>query len=82
MSWLLENWQQALGTLWLVAIGLAALYFHHHPEASCARIAFFLVPFANPNRPPLPPSGRLAPFLVLFGLLIVLMAMLFVPGFV
>jgi hypothetical protein len=82
MSWLLYNWKDALGVLWLVAIFFAAFYFHHHPEQSGARIVFFLVPFANPNprRPPRP--GRRAVILWLFGLFIVLMAVLFVPGFI
>jgi hypothetical protein len=82
MYWLLENWQNALGVLWLVAIAFVAFYFHRHPEASGARIAFLLVPFANPNPRRSPRPGRRAVILWLFGLFIVLMAILFVPGFI
>jgi hypothetical protein len=81
MPWLVENWQHVLGVLWLVAVLFVVFYFHHHPEASGAQFVFFLVPSANPNRPRSPLPGRRALLLWAFGLLIVLMAILFVPGF-
>ena len=80
MAWLSENWYVILGLLWLAIIGIAAFYFRRHPNASGARFVFYLVPFANPN-PPLS-TGPTPLALVVLGLLIVLLAMLFVSGFV
>jgi hypothetical protein len=82
MSWLVENWRHILGVLWLVAVFLVVFYFYRHPEAAGARIVFFLVPSANPNRPRPALPGLRALLLWALGLFIVLMTILFVPGFV
>jgi hypothetical protein len=81
MDWLSENWQYVLGVLWLATYFVVVFYFRRHPDARGARVVFFLEPWANPNRQRPPFPGRRTFFLWAFGVLIVLVAIFFVPGF-
>ena len=86
MEWLIQHWYALCGMFGLGAALLAAIHYRKNPETTSARIFFSLFPIAdpkifdftstNPNRP----TGR-ALVLVAIGLFIVLLAILFVPGF-
>ncbi len=82
MVWLVENWYVILGVLWLAIVLLAVVFFRRHPDATGARVFFFLLPFADPHPTPSPRPTPRAIALFALGMLILLLAMLFVPGFV
>ena len=86
MSWIIQNWYVVWGLLCLVAVFAAGIHFRNNPETKGARVFFFLVPVADPTilDPKSTNPFRFTPrALLLFalGLLILLLAALFVPNF-
>ena len=86
MTWIIQHWYFLFGMFGLCATLIAAIYFRRKSDTTAARIFFFLVPIADPKFLDLdnPNPNRLtrrALVLVAVGLLIVLLAILFVPGF-
>jgi hypothetical protein len=59
----------------------AGIYFWRNPDAKGARIYFWLVPFSDPTCRTATGLTRRAVILWFIGLAIVLLAILFVPGF-
>ena len=81
MSWIAQNWHLVWGLACLAAFIVLMIYSRRNPEAVGARAFFRLVPFADPTgRAPRGLTHR-AVVLWLIGLLILLLAIIFVPGF-
>lgn len=86
MNWIIKYWYVVWGLLGLVAVVVAGVHFRNHPERKGARIFFLLFPVADPtileptSTNPFRPTP-LAFLLFAIGILILLLAMLFVPNF-
>lgn len=81
MDWFAEEGYAVWGLFWLAAFFAALIYLRRNPDSVGARIFFTLVPFTDPtDRTPTSLTPR-AIVLWLIGMLIVLLAVLFVPGF-
>jgi hypothetical protein len=81
MDWLTENWYVAWGIFCASAIVLVAIYCRRNPEASGARAFFWLFPRLDPNHDFLKEVTPLALVLWSIGILVVLAAIIFIPGF-
>jgi hypothetical protein len=81
MDWVAQNWHIPWGLFCLAVFIGAGIYFWRNSDAKGARIYFWLVPFSDPTGRT--PTGltRRAVILWFIGLAIVLLAILFVPGF-
>ena len=81
MEWISQNWYIAWGLFCLALFIVAAVYFRRNPDATGAKTFFWMVPFADPTgRTPTGLTPR-AVVLWLVGLIICILAALFVPGF-
>ena len=81
MDWVAQNWHIPWGVFCLAVFIGAGIYYRRNPDASGARVYFRLVPFSDPTgRTPTGLTPR-AVIIWLIGLAIVLLAILFVPGF-
>ena len=81
MNWIIQNWYVIWG-LFCLGIAIACwIHFRRNPAATGARVFFFLFPGADPTGRT--PTGLTPRAIVLWfvGVLIVLLASLFVPGF-
>ena len=81
MNWLAENWYVAWALLCAAAIFGGAVHFRRNPEASGAKAFFWLFPRLNPGYKISSELTPLAIVLWCIGILIVLLAIIFVPGF-
>lgn len=81
MDWIAQSLYFVWGLICLVAVIAALIYFRRNPEAPGARLFFRMVPFSDPTGTT--PTGLTprAVVLWLLGMLIVLLAFLFVAGF-
>lgn len=81
MDWLAQNWHFVWGLVCLAVMIAALVHFRRNPEAPGARLFFRMVPFSDPTGAT--PTGLTSRAIVLwlFGVLIVLLAFLLVPGF-
>ena len=81
MDWIIQNWYVVWGLLCFVAVVACWLHFRRNPEAPGARAFFWLFPGSDPTGQT--PTGLTPRAIVLWvvGILIVLAANLFVPGF-
>ena len=81
MEWLAKNWHIAWALLVLVAFVVARIYYGRNPEAPGAKSFFHMYPYGDPTGKA--PTGftKRALVLWLFGLFIVLLIYLFVPGY-
>ena len=80
MGWLAENWYIAWALLCAAAVAVAAVHFRRHPEGPGARGFFRIFPRLDPAYNP---SKELTPRSIVLwsaGLLIILLAILFIPG--
>lgn len=79
MKWLSLNWYIVSGLLGLFFTAVAYIHFRRNPEATGASVFFFLFPRADPTgRTPTGLTQR-AVVLWFFGVLILLLARLFLP---
>ena len=81
MEWIAQNWHVVWALIGVIAMIAALIHFRRNPDAPGARLFFRMVPFSDPTGTT--PSGLTprAVVLWLFGLLILLLAAFFVPGF-
>jgi hypothetical protein len=81
MEWISQNWHIVWGLICLVLFISAAVYFRRNPGAIGAQTFFWMVPFSDPTGRT--PSGATPRALVLcsLGILIILLAILLMPGF-
>jgi hypothetical protein len=81
MEWLAENWYVAWGLFCLAVLVVVGIYYWRNPEAPGARIYFRMFPLGDPTGET--PTGftNRALMLWLFGLFILLLVYLFVPGY-
>jgi hypothetical protein len=81
MEWISQNWYIIWGLACLVFFISAAVYFRRNPDATGAQTFFWMVPFSDPTgRTPTGLTPR-AVVLWLVGLIICILAAIFVPGF-
>ena len=86
MNWLIQHWYVVWGLLGLAVVVAVGIHFRNHPESKGARVFFLLFPVSDPtileptSTNPFRPTP-LAFLLFAIGILILLLAMLFVPGF-
>lgn len=81
MNWLTEHWYVAWAVLCAAAILVGAVRYRRNPDATGAKAFFWLFPRLDPNYKVSSETTPLAIVLWCIGVLIVLVAILFVPGF-
>lgn len=81
MDWIAQSWHVVWGLICLAAMIAALVHFRRNPQAPGARLFFRMVPFSDPTGTTQTGLTPRAVVLWLFGVLIVLLAFLFVPGF-
>jgi hypothetical protein len=80
MNWLTENWYIAWGVLCGGGILVGGFFFRRNPDAAGAKAFFWLFPRFDPNYKLSRELTPLAIVLWCIGVIIVLLALLLVPG--
>jgi hypothetical protein len=81
MGWLAENWYIAWALFCAAVIAVATLHFRRNPEGSGARAFFRIFPRRSSAYDGFKELTPRALVLWIAGLVIVVLAILFVPGF-
>ena len=81
MGWLAENWHIAWALFCAAVIAVGTVYFRRNPEGPGARAFFRIFPRFNPVQDRFKELTPRAIVLWIAGLVIVVLAILFVPGF-
>jgi hypothetical protein len=82
MAWLAQNWHTVWALFCLAVLSAFVIHWRRNPEGRAARAFFYFFPFADPTGRASPQVTPRAVILFGFGLLILLLVALFVPGFV
>jgi hypothetical protein len=81
MTWLAQNWHLVWALFCLAVLSALIVHWRRNPEGRAARAFFYFVPIADPTGRASPQLTRRALVLFALGLLILLLAAIFVPGF-
>ena len=81
MAWLVQNWTLVWALFCLAVLSALIVHWRRNPEGRAARAFFYFVPFADPTGRASPQLTLRALLLFAFGLLILLLAAIFMQGF-
>jgi len=82
MAWLAENGHTVWALFCLAVLSTLIVRWRRNPESRAARAFFYFLPFADPTGRASPQVTPRALILFALGLLILLLAAIFVPRFV
>jgi len=81
MAWLAQNWHLVWALFCLAVLSALIAHWRRNPDGRAARAFFYFVPFADPTGRASPQLTLRALLLFAFGLLILLLAAIFMQGF-
>jgi len=81
MTWLAQNWHLVWALFCFAVLSGFIVHWRRNPEGRAARAFFYFIPFADPTGRASPQVTLRALLLFVFGLLMLLLAAIFVPGF-